>query len=179
MLGGVTSTRLVRDRRPGYGIYFTSKRIVGVRRRFPALTINLMLLGLLVSFAFFFTILNRPISPYDLLVSILIPLSGPVFGALSSSVADRMLARGDSDLKRQLRRKREFDIPREQILDLSIQHPFKKFYGMRNGVFNIRLKQYGTSTFSVNVNGWNQYVKLRELVIAFSKFQPPVSLTDS
>ncbi|HZY95168.1 MAG TPA: hypothetical protein VFE98_10005 [Candidatus Bathyarchaeia archaeon] len=178
LLGGVTSTRLARGRLPGYGVYFTNKRIIGVKRRSPALAIYLILLGVLVVF-FIFSLLANPLSfLYGFVVPLMIPVANAGFRALSNSIVERVMIRGDSDMLRQLRRTRDFDIRREQIMELGIHPPSSSFFGTRKGIFNIRVKQYGTSIISLNVNGWNQYHKLKDLILAFSKIQQLVNVAE-
>ena len=168
LLGGSTSTNLARGRGVGYGLYFTNRRIIGMKRRGIGLIILaaasvLALIALILPFF----ILHDPFLGF---VSLPLPaVADPVSRYLTKKFGEGYLSRSDRDKSRQLRRKRDLEVRREQISAFYLGKTSKKEWS-----FDIVYKEPGKKDVRIKIAGGKHYLILRDLADAFSRIQPTI-----
>src|SRR2546422_9493359 len=112
LVGGSTSTNLSRGRILGYGLYFTNRRVIGIKRRGIG-RIILTAAVVLTTTALIF----QPIVLHDPFLSFasfpLTAIADPVSKYLTRKVGEGFLSRSDKDKSRQVGRKRKLKVWRE------------------------------------------------------------------
>jgi hypothetical protein len=165
LLGGSTSTNLSRGRVVGYGLYFTNRRVIGIKRKRIGQVIlvtaaGLGLTGLLIQF-----LLLR-----DPLLGLLAPLFygvDPASRYLTQKFGERILSRADKNKSRQLRRKRDFEARREEISAMHLGKSSKHAWRL-----DIVYKDPEKKEIRIKIAGGKHYQILRDIVDAFSRIQP-------
>jgi hypothetical protein len=169
ILGGVTSTHLTRGHLGGYGVYLTNKRIIGVERKRIGLVVFSAGLGGTITYLTAIFILHL-----DPLVLLFLPFLLTALDYFDKRVThwvgERFLARGDADLPRQLKRKRDFEANRAETYSLQTTR-----YSSQKGTLNLVFKEPKRKMVSVKISGkGDQFLRLGNLIAQFSKLPPPV-----
>ena len=168
LLGGSTSTSLARGRVVGYGVYFTSRRIIGVKRKGVSLILSIASAGLILP-SLFIPFLYFHNSLLGFLAGLLPVVADPVSKYLTRKFGERFLSRSDKDKSRQLRRKRDLEVRREQISAFYLGKTSKKEWS-----FDIVYKEPGKKDVRIKIAGGKHYLILRDLADAFSRIQPTI-----
>jgi len=168
LLGGTTSTNLSRGRIVGYGLYFTNRRVIGIKRRgigriiltaAVVLTTTALILQLIVLHDPFLSFASFPLTA----------IADPVSRYLTKKFGEGYLSRSDKDKSRQLRRKRDLEVRREQISAFYLRKTSKKEWS-----FDIVYKEPGKKDVRIKIAGGKHYLILRDLADAFSRIQPTI-----
>ena len=167
-MGGSTSTSLARGRVVGYGVYFTSRRIIGVKRKGVSLILSIASAGLILP-SLFIPFLYFHNSLLGFLAGLLPVVADPVSKYLTRKFGERFLSRSDKDKSRQLRRKRDLEVRREQISAFYLGKTSKKEWS-----FDIVYKEPGKKDVRIKIAGGKHYLILRDLADAFSRIQPTI-----
>ena len=168
MLGGSTSTNLSRGRLLGYGLYLTNRRIIGVKRNGIGLIILIAGVGSLATFQIIaFLYLHDPLIGFASLL--LTGAADPGSRYLTQKFGERFLSRGDRNISGQLKRRREFEVRREEISALYLSKATKKTWKL-----DIVFKDQEKKEIRINISGGKHYHILRDLVEAFSRIQPTI-----
>jgi len=88
---------------------------------------------------------------------------------LTKKFGERFLSRSDKDKSRQLRRKRDLEVRREQISAFYLGKTSKKEWS-----FDIVYKEPGKKDVRIKIAGGKHYLILRDLADAFSRIQPTI-----
>jgi hypothetical protein len=167
LLGGSTSTNLARGRLIGYGLYFTNRRIIGVKRKGIGLAILIVATGLIAAYLIFTLFFSNPFLGF---LSVPLPaLLDPASRYLTQKFGEKFLSRSDKNISGQLKRKRDFETKREDISALYLSKSSKKAWKL-DIVFQNREKK----DIRINISGGKHYQILRDLVDAFSRIQPTI-----
>lgn len=167
LLGGSTSTNLARGRIVGYGLYFTNRRIIGIKRK----GIGVIILGA-ASILGLIALLLPILLLHEAFFGLLSPLffaTDPLSRYLTQKFGEKFLSVADKDKSRQLKRKRDFATRREEISALYLSKASKKAWK-----FDIVFKDREKKDVRININDRIHYQILRDLVEAFSKLQPTI-----
>jgi hypothetical protein len=167
LLGGSTSTNLSRGRVVGYGLYFTNRRIIGIKRKRigQVILVTAAALGLAVLLIQFLLL-------HDPLTGFLTPLFygvDPLSRYLTQKFGEKILSRADNDKSKQLRRKRDFEAKREEISAIHLGRTSKNAWRL-----DIVYKDPGKKEIRIKIAGGKHYQILRDLVDAFSRIQPTI-----
>ena len=167
-MGGSTSTNLARGRVVGYGVYFTSRRIIGVKRKGVSLILSIASAGLILP-SLFIPFLYFHNSLLGFLAGLLPVVADPVSKYLTRKFGERFLSRSDKDKSRQLKRKRDFEARRDEISALHLGKSSKKAWNL-----DIVFKDPDKKEVRIKISDGKQYLILRDLVEAFSRIQPTI-----
>ena len=174
-LGGIASTYLGRGRSIGYAVHFTDKRVIGVRMRLLAqalLVPYLIIVGSLYLLTLF-EIASRAI--LFVFLPFVIILADQGLRILSRRFSERIISRKGADVTWSMKRKRDFEFPRNAIEELLMKSPLRGLnLGSSKGYLRITLKDHRVKLIEIKTHGWKQHQKLRDLVINFSSSEPKV-----
>ena len=177
LIGGLASTYFARGRFPGYGLYFTDRRLIGIKMRLITRAVEAPILALVIIFYAFvlFETFSRTQAGLGLiLLPALPPITDLVLRFLTRRLAERIVSRKGQDVTKMLARRRDFELRRNEIEEFLMQSaPRRLSLGMTHGYLRIIPKDH-RQVLEVKLYGWRQSQKLRELVIRFSSREPKV-----
>jgi len=174
-LGGLASTYLVRGRSIGYGLYFTDRRVFGVRMRLlaQALLAPYLIVISLLYLVVFFELGSGEI--LFLFLPLVIILADQALRVLSRRFSERIISRKSVDVAWLIKRKKDFELSKKEIEELLMKSPLRGLnLGGSRGYLRITPKDHHVQPIEIKVHGWNQHLKLRDLVINFSSREPRV-----
>jgi hypothetical protein len=167
LLEGLTSTNLARGRIVGYGLYFTNRRIIGIKRK----GIGLIILGA-ASILGLITLLLPILLLHEAFFGLLSPLffaADPLSRYLTQKFGEKFLSAADKDKSRQLKRKRDFEVRREEISALHLGKTSNKGWRL-----DIVFKDPEKKEARIKISGRKHYQIIRDLVEQFSRIQPTI-----
>ena len=174
-MAGFTSASLSRGRYPGYGLYFSKTRIIGVRKwRISlvfvlALTVPLFAGLLYLNFALGFS--GPPYATFLLLFPPLI--LDQAIRRLSRVVAERIIRKNNPATTSELSSKTDFELRREEISELLMKHVIWGRLSSQPGYLGIT-PSHLEKPIEIKIHGIKQFQTLREIVIEFATRQPQV-----
>ena len=174
-LGGVASIYLGRGRSSGYGLYFTDQRVFGVRMRLlaQALLAPYLIVISLLYLVVFFELGSREI--LFLFLPLVIILADQALRVLSRRFSERIISRRSVDIAWLIKRKKDFELSKKEIEELLMKSPLRGLnLGGNRGYLRITSKDHHLQPIEIKVQGWNQHLKLRDLVINFASREPRV-----
>jgi hypothetical protein len=179
-LGGMASTYFARGRPSGYGFCFTDRRIIGFRMRRVSLAVEAPFLGLIG--VLYLAVLFEFISGTAVLLGFLLPLilhaANIPITWLTNGISESVLSRRARDTSKLLKRRRDFELRRNQIGELLMKSPGKCPSMLRTGgaggYLRITPTDYRSKPIEIKVHRWTQHQRLRDLVISFSSREPKV-----
>jgi len=174
-LGGMASTYLGRGRSIGYGLYFTDRRVFGVRMRLLAQALLAPYLIVISSLylLLFFELGSREI--LFLFLPLVLILADHALRVLSRRFSERIISRKSVDVAWLTKRKKDFELSKKEIEELLMKSPLRglNLAGSR-GYLRITPKDHQVQPIEIKIHGWNQHQKLRDLVINFASREPRV-----
>ena len=178
-LGGVVSNYLARGRISGFGFCFTDRRIIGFKMRRVALALKapfVAAIGVLYVVVILGTLSGAAL--LALFLPLVLHLANWPITALTGRTSERILSRKASDPSKLMKRRRDFELRRNQIEELLMKSPGNGHNILRTGglggYLKITLKDYHSKPIEVKIHGWKQHQRLRDLVINFSSSEPKV-----
>ena len=174
-LGGLASTYLGRGRSIGYGLYFTDQRVFGVRMRLlaQALLAPYLIVISLLYLVVFFELGSREI--LFLFLPLVIILADHALRVLSRRFSERIISRRSLDIAWLIKRKKDFELSKKEIEELLMKSPLRGLnLGGSRGYLRVTPKDHHVRPIEIKVHGWNQHLKLRDLVINFASREPRV-----
>jgi hypothetical protein len=178
-LGGIASSYFAHGRIFGFGFCFTDRRIIGLRMRRVALTLKapfVTLIGVV-----YLVVILEALSGTALLaflLPIVLHLANWPITAVTSRTSESFLSKNASDPSKLMKRRRDFELRRNQIEEMLMKSPGKSRnilrMGSSGGYLKITLKDYHSKPIEIKIHGWKQHQKLRELVINFSSREPKI-----
>jgi len=170
-----SSTYLGRGRSSGYGLYFTDQRVIGVRLRLlaQALLAPYLIVISLLYLVVFFELGSREI--LFLFLPLVIILADQAPRVLSRRFSERIISRKSVDVAWLTKRKKDFELSKKKIEELLMKSPLRGLnLGGSRGYLRITPKDHHVQPIEIKVHGWNQHLKLRDLVINFSSREPRI-----
>ncbi len=175
-IAGFTSTSLSRGRYPGYGLYFSKTRIIGVRKRRTslvfvlALTVPLFAGLLYLNFALGF---SGP--PYATFLLLFLPLIlDQSIRRLSRVVPERIMRKNNPATTSELSSKTDFELRREEISELLMKRVIWGRLSSQPGYLGITPRSHLEKPIETKIHGIKQFQTLREIVIEVATRQPQV-----
>ena len=179
-LGGMASTYLGRGRSGGYGLYFTSQRVIGVRMRLLA---QALLAPYLIVISSLYLLVLFELGSREILFVFLpfvVILADQALRVLSRRFSERIISRKGVDVAWLIKRKKDFELSKKEIEELLMKSPLRGLnLGGSRGYLRITLKDDQVQPIEIKVQGWNQHLKLRDLVINFAGREPSVRAVES
>jgi hypothetical protein len=174
-LGGIASTYLGRGRSIGYAVYFTDRRVIGVKMRLLAQAL-LLPYTIVVGSLYLLTLFELGShAALFLLLPLVVIFADQGLRFLSRRFSERILSRRGSDTSWALKVKRDFEFPRNMIEELLMKSPMRGLnLGSSKGYLRIALKDHSVKPIEIKTHGWKQHQKLRDLVINFASREPKV-----
>ncbi len=173
---GLASVFLSRGRSPGYGLYFSKTRIIGVRKRRTSLVFGLPL--------------SVPVLALLLYLDFVLRFSGPLYGVfllpfipiildlgirrLRHAVPERIVQKNTPTTTIELGSKIDFELKREEIAELLMKHVIGGWLFPEPGYLRITSKSHLEKPIEIKIHGIKQFQTLREIVIEFAARQPQV-----
>ncbi|MBO0888422.1 hypothetical protein J2P12_04910 [Candidatus Bathyarchaeota archaeon] len=173
-LGGIASTYLGRGRSIGYAVYFTDRRVIGVRMRL--LTQALLAPYIVVICILYILTLLEIRSTVPLFGFLPLIVIGVDYGLRipTRRLSERIVSRRGNDIVRSLRGKKNFEFSRTEIDEFLMKSPPPGLSLGSKGYLKITPKSSQVHPLEIKIYGWKQGQKLRDLVISFSSREPKV-----
>jgi len=172
ILGGVTSLHLARGRGTGYGVYLTTKRIIGIKRKWTRLLFLPIDAGLFLFVIFGTFKFHLDLDPLiGLLFVFLLPGVDYANRRTTSWLGGRILDRADRDIPQQLSRRWDFHAQRAEILYIETIRVSEK-----KQTFEIFFNDPKRKPITIKISGIEQYSILTRLLEKFSRIEPAVML---
>lgn len=171
---GLASSFLSRGRFPGYGLYFSETRIIGVKNRKIPLALVAGVGGLFLALLLYLH-LEQPFSPaYFLLPLLFLPFVSDLIARRTTSyVTEKILERQNPKTTSELGPRRDFEIRKEEVAELLMQPVGGRFSGQA-GYLRITPKNYRERSTTIWILRKKEFQQVRDLVIAFSSKPPKV-----
>src|SRR5207247_9456790 len=88
---------------------------------------------------------------------------------------ERIISRKGVDVAWLIKRKKDFELSKEEIEELLMKSPLRGLnLGGSRGYLRITLKDDQVQPIEIKVQGWNQHLTLRDIVINFAGREPSV-----
>jgi len=179
-LGGIASSYFARGRVFGFGVIFTDRRIIGFKMRHVALTLKapfVAVIGVLYLVVILETLSGTAF--LALLLPLVVHLANWPVTVLTSRFSQSIMSRKAVDPSKLMKRRKDFELRRNQIEELLMKSPGKGRNILRTagvgGYLKITPKDYSLKPIEIRIHGGgNQHQRLRELVINFSSREPKV-----
>ena len=174
-LGGIASTHLGRGWSMGYALLFTDRRIIGVRLRGATQAI-LLPYTIAIGALYILTIFtNRQDSLLLLFLPLVLLGADNILRFVWRRLSERVISRRESDPARLFKRKHDFEIGRNAILEFLMKNaPGGLTLGLDKGYLKIFLKGDPANPIEIKIHRLEQSRNLRDLVITFSSMEPRV-----
>jgi hypothetical protein len=179
-LGGMASVHLARGHLAGYGFCFTDRRIIGFKMRRVSLALKvpfIAAIGVLYVFIVF-EILSGTGPWFAILAPSVIHVVDWPAAVLTNRISERILSRTAADPSKLMKKRKDFELRKNQIEELTMKNPGKGLSRLRTGgtggYLRITQKDYRSKPIEIKINGWKQHQRLRDLVINFSSREPKV-----
>ena len=176
-LGLMVSSYLARDSFPGYGIYVTDQRILGIGKKTIPGIIMLVTAGtvIILSFLTFF------ISPKDATIAILMMA---VFAVRpfprGTRLADKLMHENSGGTQL-WSGKKDFELTRDQISQIVISPPRKYSpgnFGFRSGHLFIITSNISSNTIRIKILGLDQFSQIATLMRDFCSLDPRLAYVE-
>ena len=174
--GRLASSYLSRGGIPGYELYLSEERVVGINRRRIPFLITLTLLAIVIASGF----VAITLVPSSLMiVLILLFLLTFVRFPQVSKLTDEWLKRHPAQSNESIHEKADFELAKDQIQEIMIskwqpgQFLGTKF-GVGKGYILIFPANPGAKPIRIEILGLNQYNEVANLMEAFCSLSPPV-----
>ncbi len=94
---------------------------------------------------------------------------------LSKRFSERIISRRGVNVAWLIGRKKDFELPRKEVEELLMKSPPRGLnLGGSRGYLRITPKDHQVQPIEIKVHGWNQHLKLRDLVINIASREPRV-----
>jgi hypothetical protein len=175
-IAGFTSVFLSRGRPPGYGLYFSNTRIIGVRKRKTSLVIGLALTVPVLALTLYLNFVLRFSGPfYAVFLLPLLPLIFDLGLRRLRRVVPERIMRKSNPTTTELGPRIDFELRREEIAELFMMHLMGGRLSPQPGYLRITPKSRPQNPIEIKIHGLKQFQTLREIVIEFAARQPQVS----
>src|SRR5213594_3894066 len=110
-----------------------------------------------------------------LFLPLVLILADHALRVLSRRFSERIISRKGVDVAWLIKRKKDFELSKKEIEELLMKSPLRGLnLGGSRGYLRITLKDDQVQPIEIKVQGWNQHLKLRDLVINFAGREPSV-----
>jgi hypothetical protein len=181
-LGGISSTYFARGLFSGYGFGFTNRRIIGFKARRTSLVAKITLTA--PTLIVYLIATYEAFSQQLVLVGLLFPLILPVVDwanrIVTRRVSERIVSQEALTPSAILRQKKDFEISRTAIREISMQGPSRRWDQLGTGgtgYIQILTSDPQSGPVYVKISGKRhqiQYENLRDLIIKFGSPDPRV-----
>src|SRR5207237_9047113 len=167
---GLASVFLSRGRSPGYGLYFSKTRIIGVRKRRTSLVFGLALIVPVLALLLYLYFVLRFSGPlYGVFLLPFIPIILDLgIRRLRHAVPERIVRKNTPTTTSELGSRIDFELKREEISELLMKHVIEGTLSPHPGYLKITPKSHLEKPIEIKIHGTKQFQTLREMVIEFA-----------
>ena len=156
-------------------VFTSSQRVIGVRMRLLA---QALLAPYLIVISSLYLLVLFELGSREILFVFLpfvVILADQALRVLSRRFSERIISRKGVDVAWLIKRKKDFELSKKEIEELLMKSPLRGLnLGGSRGYLRITLKDDQVQPIEIKVQGWNQHLKLRDLVINFAGREPSV-----
>jgi hypothetical protein len=181
-LGAIASTYFARGLFSGYGFVFTNRRIIGFNaRRVPLVAKTALIVPTLVAYVIgSYEAFSRQLILLGLLLPLILPFVDWANRIVTRRITERIVSQEALTPSAMLRQKKNFEIPRSAIREMSMMSPNRTWSQLGTGgtgYIQILTSDPQSGPVYVKISGKRhqiQYENLRDLIIKFGSPDPRV-----
>lgn len=174
LIVGLASSFLSRGRFPGYALYFSETRIIGVKKRKIPLALLAVVEIPVIALLIF---LHLQLAFSQSLFLLLLPLLPLIFDLLARRTAhyipEKILGRWNPRTTGELGSRRDFELKREEIAEMLMKNVGSARLSRQTGYLKITPKNL-ERPITIKILRVEQFQQVRNLVIAFSSRPPKI-----
>lgn len=165
-----------RGRSPGYGLYFSKTRIIGVRKRRVSFVFGLVFGVPLLALLLYLDFTLRFSGPYYavFLLPFLPAIAELGVRRLRHTVPEKIMRKSNPTTTSELGPRLDFELRREEISQLLMKHISGGMLLREPGYLRITLRDHSQKPIEIKIHEIKQLRELRELVIEFAAGTPQV-----